>query len=295
VRGRGPKGPLLLDPEDDLFNRESFDAPQISHIQVEGVYMKVDISVTVLTKNSQKYLPEVLFALQMCDEVLVCDTGSQDQTLDIARRFPNVCLYERPFIGFGPTHNLASSLARHDWILSIDSDEIVTPALATEIQALNLTRGHVYSFPRHNEYKGKWIRWCGWHPDRQIRLYNRLDTQFTEAQVHEAVEARHLKEILLNAPLRHYSYDHIADFLHKMQSYSSLFALEHQGKKSSSLSKAIGHGFFAFFKSYILKRGFLGGQEGFEISFYNANTAFYKYLKLAEANRQLKDSSYAKR
>jgi glycosyltransferase involved in cell wall biosynthesis len=255
--------------------------------------MKLPISVTILTKNSQKYLLEVLSALQQFDEVLVCDTGSQDQTLTIARQFPNVRLYERPFIGFGLTHNLASSLARHDWILSIDSDEIVTPALAAEIQALELTRGCVYSFPRHNEYRGKWIRWCGWYPDRQVRLYNRLDTQFTEAQVHEAVDASHLKEIRLISPLRHYSYEQVSDFLHKMQSYSALFALQYQGKKSSSLRKAIAHGIYAFFKSYVLKRGFLGGQEGFEISFYNANTAFYKYLKLAEANRQLKARSQA--
>lgn len=249
--------------------------------------MKVPLSVTILTKNSQKYLQEVLSALQMFDEVLVCDTGSHDETLSIAQHSSNVTLYERPFIGFGPTHNMASHLAKHDWILSIDSDEIVTPALAQEIQALTLTRGYVYSFPRRNEYRGKWIRWCGWYPDRQVRLYHRLDTQFTNVQVHEAIDMRHLKEIQLHSFLRHYSYDHIADFLHKMQAYSSLFALQYQGRKSSSLSKAIAHGFYAFFKSYILKRGFLGGQEGFEISFYNANTAFYKYLKLAEANRQV--------
>lgn len=252
--------------------------------------MKVGISVTVLTKDSQKYLHEVLSALQDFDEVLVCDTGSKDQTLEIARQFPNVSLYERSFSGFGPTHNLASSLARHDWILSIDSDEIVTSGLSTEIQALALARGCIYSFPRHNEYRGKWIRWCGWHPDRQIRLYNRLDTRFTDVQVHEAVDRGDLKEISLISPLRHYSYDQVVDFLQKMQSYSSLFALQHQGKKSSSIGKAIAHGFFAFFKSYVLKRGFLGGQEGFEISCYNANTAFYKYLKLAEANQKLKVS-----
>lgn len=250
--------------------------------------MKIPISVTILTKNSQKYLEEVLSALQMFDEVLICDTGSEDQTLEIAKRFSNVSIVERPFSGFGPTHNIASSLAKYDWILSIDSDEIVTPALAEEIAALALTTGSVYSFPRHNEYRGKWIRWCGWHPDRQIRLYNRLDTHFTDVQVHEAVEAAHLKNVRLSAPLRHYSYATVSDFLQKMQSYSSLFALQNQGKKSSSLAKAIGHGLYTFFKCYILKRGFMGGQEGFEISLYNANTAFYKYLKLAEANRQLK-------
>ncbi len=255
--------------------------------------MKIPTSVTVLTKNSQKYLYEVLAALQSFDEIVICDTGSEDQTLDIARQFSNVSLYERPFIGFGPTHNMASNLARHDWILSIDSDEVVTSALANEIQALKLTRGCIYSFPRHNEYRRKWIRWCGWHPDRQIRLYHRQETQFTEVQVHEAIERRYLKEVCLSSPLCHYSYDQVSDFLYKMQSYSSLFAQQYQGKKSSSIGKAICHGLFAFFKSYIIKYGFLGGQEGFEISFYNATTAFYKYLKLAEANRQLQVTSSA--
>ncbi len=250
--------------------------------------MKISLSVTILTKNSQKYLEEVLSALQIFDEILVCDTGSDDQTLTIAGRFPNVVIHKRPFIGFGPTHNEASSLAKHDWILSIDSDEIVTPALSNEIQALSLERGCIYSFPRHNEYRGKWIRWCGWHPDRVIRIYNRLETSFTDAQVHEAVDARHLQEVCLESPLRHFSYANASDFLQKMQNYSTLFAMQNKGKRSSSLGKAINHGLYTFIKSYILKRGFLGGSEGFEISIYNANTAFYKYLKLAEANRELK-------
>lgn len=253
--------------------------------------MKTPISVTILAKNGQKYLELVLSALQMFDEVVICDTGSTDQTMQIAKHFPNVVIYERPFEGFGPTHNIASHLAKHDWILSIDSDEIVTPALAEEIQKLTLMRGSVYSFPRHNEYRGKWIRWCGWHPDRQIRLYNRLDTRFTEALVHEAVDAALLKNVPLSSPLRHFSYADVNDFLQKMQTYSSLFAVQNRGKKSSSLTKAIGHGLFTFFKSYILKRGFMGGEEGFEISLYNANTAFYKYLKLAEANRKLRSEN----
>lgn len=250
--------------------------------------MKKNITVTILTKNSQKYLEEVLSSLQNFDEVLICDTGSNDDTLAIAQQFSNVTFYQKPFLGFGPTHNLASSLARHDWILSVDSDEVVSQSLADEIGSLKLNRGFVYSFPRHNEYNGKWIRWCGWHPDRQVRLYNRLDTHFTDALVHEAIDIKNLKNIPLYGSLKHYSYRNVSDFLHKMQSYSTLFAEQNKGKKNSSLAKAIGHGFFAFLKSYVIKKGFMGGQEGFEISFYNANTAFYKYLKLAEANRELK-------
>lgn len=251
--------------------------------------MNFPISVTILTKNSEAYLQEVLQALHLFDEVVICDTGSQDATLEIAKKFSNVVIYERPFMGFGCTHNIATSLAKNDWILSIDSDEIVTPELAQEIAHLSLQMEQVYAFPRHNEYRGKWIKWCGWYPDYQVRLYNRLKTSFTDAQVHEAIQVEGLQVVSLKAPIRHYSYATVSDFLNKMQAYSDLFARQYQGKKSSSLTKAILHGFFAFFKSYILKRGIVGGREGFEISFYNANTAFYKYLKLAEANEKIQN------
>ncbi|MBA2368569.1 MAG: glycosyltransferase family 2 protein [Candidatus Protochlamydia sp.] len=251
--------------------------------------MNFPISVTVLTKNSQTYLKEVLSSLHTFDEVLVCDTGSSDQTIVIAEQFSNVRIHHMKFNGFGPTHNLASSLAKNDWVLSIDSDEIVTEELAKEIKELKLERGCVYSFPRRNEYRGKWIKGCGWHPDRQIRLYHRLDTHFTNVQVHESIIQDQLQHISLKAPLRHYSYDTIDDFLRKMQSYSTLFAAQNQGIKKSSFGKALSHGYFAFFKSYLLKKGIFGGREGFEISFYNGATAFYKYLKLAEANQYIKN------
>ena len=95
-----------------------------------------------------------------------------------------------------------------------------------------------------------------------------------------------MRTINLQNPIRHYSYDSHAEFLSKMQSYSDLFALQYCGKRSSSPLKAVGHGLGAFLKAYLLKKGFLGGYEGFVISVYNGNTAFYKYLKLYEANQR---------
>ena len=244
------------------------------------------ISVTILTKNSERYLSEVLEALTRFDEVLIYDNGSTDKTFEIAESFPNVTLKKGAFLGFGPTHNLASSLARNDWILSIDSDEVVTQELATELLNLQLDPQAVYSFPRHNYYNGKFIKGCGWYPDRQWRLYNRAQTRFTDAQVHEAIIFKGMRSIPLTAPLVHYSYGSHAEFLSKMQSYSDLFAKQNVGKKQSSPCKAVLHGLFAFIKSYFLKRGWLGGYEGFVISVYNGNTAFYKYLKLYEANQK---------
>lgn len=246
--------------------------------------MTLPISVTILTKNSRQYLLEVLESLIAFDEVVLFDTGSNDGTIEIAKQFPNVIVHQGRFAGFGPTHNHASSMARHDWILSIDSDEVVSSELKKEIEQLRLESGCVYAFPRHNYYNGKWIKWCGWYPDRQFRLYNRKNTRFTDVQVHEAIIVQRMQKVYLQSPLKHYSYAKVADFLNKMQSYSSLFAKQYQGQKSSSISKAVLHGLFAFFKSYFLKGGILGKREGFEISVYNANTAFYKYLKLLEAN-----------
>lgn len=249
--------------------------------------MQYPISVTILTKNSEKYLSEVLSALKSFDEVIIFDTGSQDSTLTIAKQFSNVVIFERLFEGFGPTHNVASELAKNHWILSIDSDEIVTVELINEVASLHLKDEEVYAFPRHNEYRGQWIKGCGWYPDYQIRLYNKFKTRFSNAQVHESIIIDQLKVIFLKSPIRHYSYSCVSEFLSKMQTYSDLFALQYQGKRSSSLFKAISHGIFAFIKSYLLKLGLLDGRAGFEISLYNANTAFYKYLKLVEANEKL--------
>ncbi len=244
------------------------------------------ISVTILTKNSQKYLREVLESLHSFDEVLIYDNGSHDDTLETAKTYSNVRIVEGAFEGFGPTHNKASSLAKNNWILSIDSDEVVAKEMAKEIEVTTLQDQAVYSFPRHNYFNGKWIKWCGWYPDRQYRLYNRKKTRFSDAQVHEAIMVEGMDHIPLKSALIHYSYDSITDFLTKMQSYSTLFAEQNKNKKSSSPFKAFLHGIFAFIKSYVIKRGFMGGYEGLVISAYNGHTAFYKYLKLYEANKK---------
>lgn len=249
------------------------------------------ISVTVLAKNSQQYLGRVLQALIPFGEVVLYDTGSTDQTLELAKAFSNVRIISAPFIGFGPTHNQASTAAQCDWILSVDSDEIVTPEMVQAIDRLSLDPQTVYSFPRHNYFNGRFIKGCGWYPDRQIRLYHRKNTRFSEALVHESIISDKMRIVALDAPIIHYSYNSIGDFLSKMQAYSTLFAQQNCGKKSSSLFKAISHGIFAFFKSYCLKKGMLDGYEGFVISLYNGHTAYYKYLKLKEANQMQKNSA----
>lgn len=237
------------------------------------------ITVTILTKNSQKYLEQVLTALSQFDEVLIGDTGSTDNTLEIASKFKNVKIEQLPFLGFGKTHNDLVLMAKNDWIFSVDSDEVATKQLVDEILDLQLNEGVVYSVPRKNYYRGVWIKTCGWYPDRVVRLYNRKRTHFSSHQVHEAVLSDGLKKQELYYPLIHYPYEKVSDFLSKMQFYSDLYARQNAGKKSSYFT-AITHAVYTFFKCYFLKRGFTQGGVGFEISMYNAITAFYKYLKL---------------
>ena len=243
------------------------------------------ITVTILTKNAEETLPSVLESVSRFDEVIVLDTGSSDQTLEIAKLFPNVKTYKHSFTGFGALHNLSARYSTNDWILSLDSDEVLTKELEDEILSLKLDTRHVYSFPFDNYFNGKKIKWCGWYPDRHVRLYNNKITSFSDDKVHEKVLTNHLKVISLRSSVKHYSYRSISDFLHKMELYSSLYVEQNQNIKKSSLSKAIFHSLFAFIKSYIIKRGFLGGKEGYIISLYNAHTTFYKYLKLAYASR----------
>jgi len=244
------------------------------------------ISAVILTKNSQRTLKPLLEALKSIDVVLF-DTGSTDNTLDIAKTFSNVQVFSRKIenIGFGPLKNEAAALAKHDWILSIDSDELPSEGLISFLLKEKLHTKCVYSFPFHNYYKKKRIYGCGWNPESHIRLYNQKVTKFSDDLVHEKILINSCKVVKLPYPLLHFSYLCIGDFIDKLQRYSTLFAQQNHEKKSSSFTKAFFHGFFAFFKSYFLKRGIFDGKEGIIISWYNGSVAFIKYLKLHEKNK----------
>lgn len=240
------------------------------------------ITVAILTKNSRETLEKTLDSIQDFPEIILLDTGSTDSTVKIAEGYPNCKIFHSPFTTFGKLRNLAASYATNDWILVLDSDEVLSKELSDEIKALTLQDPYVYSLPFINFYHGKKIKGCGWYPEAHVRLYNKRFAHFDDALVHEGLVLKDLETISLKHPIYHTSYRSIDDFLRKMQLYSSLFAKQNRDKKSSSLTKAIFHGVGAFLKSYLLKRGIFDGKEGFIISFYNGEVAYYKYLKLAE-------------
>lgn len=245
------------------------------------------ISITIIVKDGEKYIEECLQSLASFDDVLLLDTGSTDQTMEIARRFQNVRIEEHEFIGFGPTKNLAARLAKHDWILSVDSDEVVTPELSSEIHSLSLDDKQVYRFPRHSYYRGKFIKGCGWYPDKILRLYNRKRTNLSDNQVHESVMVKGGMGITdLNGALKHYPYDSAGSLVAKLQFYSTLFAEQNRGKLKSSPWKAVSRGLAAFFKGYVIRKGFLDGYAGFHIAVCQGLASYLKYLKLYEANQK---------
>lgn len=248
--------------------------------------MANDISVTILAKNSAATLRECLQAVDAFEEVILLDTGSTDQTMEIARSFANVVVHSHPFTGFGPMKNLAIDKASYDWILSVDSDEILSPELVEEILQLQLDPGSIYSIERDNYYNRRLIRCCGWAGDQVVRLFNRRSTRFNDNLVHEFLLPKpQLQTTLLKGRLRHYTFDNASELIDKMQHYSTLWAREHASMKPSSPIKALTRGLFVFFKSYILQKGILNGYEGLLISVSNANGAFYKYIKLYEAQK----------
>lgn len=243
------------------------------------------LSIIILTKNSEKSLERALESTISFPEVVLLDSESTDSTKSIASKYSNVRFHLRPFCGFGPMRRLADTLSTYDWIFALDSDEVLSPLLIQTLHSISLNPKNVYRFPRQNFYNDKWIRWCGWYPDKQIRLYNKKMTSFSKALVHEKVETQHMHIIDVKSPIFHYSYHRMEDFLVKMQLYSNLFSDQYTGKKKASMIRALGHSSYAFIKSYFLQSGFLGGREGLLISLYNSHTTFYKYLKLWEKNK----------
>lgn len=248
----------------------------------------MNISVVVLTKNNENTIEKTLKSLTQFDDVVVYDNGSIDKTLEIVNRFHNVNLVQGEFKGFGWTKNHAASFAKNDWILIIDSDEVVDTQLLEVLKTKTLDEKTVYKLNFKAFYKDIQVKFCGWNNQKIKRLYNKTQTGYNSNDVHEDIMTEGFKIELLEGNVEHYSYHTISQFVQKADYYSTLFAKNNVGKKSSSPTKAFFNGMYSFFRTYILKRGFLDGYVGLVIAFSHMVTNFYKYIKLYEANKELK-------
>ncbi len=232
---------------------------------------------------------ECLAALSEFGEIVLLDNASTDETLKIAQEFNKnygrLRIEKSEFIGFGALKNLAISYAKNEWILSIDSDEVLERAARDEIKSLQLRPENVVALPRKNLYRGEWIKACGWHPDFVWRLFNKKFTRFNENIVHESVILPpNSQKIHLKNAIKHHAYKDIAQLIDKMQRYSGLWAQQNAHKGSNPLKACINGG-WSFVRSFLLKRGVLYGYKGFIISVCNALGVFFKYMKLYEMRK----------
>jgi glycosyltransferase involved in cell wall biosynthesis len=241
------------------------------------------LTVTVITKNEAFNLLPALHSVSWADEIVVVDSGSTDETAAIARQFtPRVI--ERSFRGYGEQKNYAASVARNDWILSLDADERLSPPLVREIRDLleqePPARG--YRIPRVTFHLGRWIRTTDWYPDFQLRLYDRRAGRWSERLVHESVQLEG-RPGQLRGELLHYPYRTLAAHLETIDRYTTLAAeqMHRDGARPGVVSMAV-HPPLAFLRNYILRRGLLDGAVGLKISALNA---YYVYLKFAKARR----------
>ncbi len=238
------------------------------------------ISATLVTLNEEMNLPRALESLRCCDEVVVVDSGSTDRTVDLAQKL-GARVVESEWLGYAAQKNFAAEQAAHDWILSLDADEALSEALEAEIWEIKREgpQADGYTIPRMAQYMGRWILHSGWYPDRKIRLYDRRHGRWIGEYVHESVKVDgrlgHLTSNLL-----HFTCSSLSQHLKTMDRYTTLAAQEMvaQGRRAP-LWRILLDPPWAFWKSYVLQRGFLDGFEGLVIAYMAAMYVFVKYTK----------------
>lgn len=246
----------------------------------------MQISAVIIVKNGAKTIANTLDSLKEFNDVVVYDNGSTDGTQEITKKYDNVNLIEGDFLGFGPTKNKAVSYAKHDWILILDSDEVIDETLLQTLKSKKLNKNCVYLLNFQAYYKDIRIKHCGWSNQKK-RIYHRHVTRLNDNLLHENIIDKGLMLVELQGNVKHYSYSSISDFIIKSDRYSTIFANENVGKKSSSPFKAFANATSTFIKIYILKKGFLDGYAGLVVSVSQATSNFYKYIKLYEKNKEL--------
>jgi glycosyltransferase involved in cell wall biosynthesis len=240
------------------------------------------LSVVVITRDAGRVLRPCLESARFADEVVVLDSGSRDDTLAIAREFTPHVHVDTDWQGFGRQKNRAVDLAGGDWILILDADERVGEALREEMRRVlaDPAAPPVWEMPRHSSYCGRPIRHSGWRPDYVARLFRRGAARVSENRVHERLlfEGRPGR---FRAPLLHDTHRSLEEVLDKINRYSSLGAEDYAARgRRGGLGRAIGHGLWAFLRTYCLRAGFLDGREGFILAVSTAEASYYRYLKL---------------
>lgn len=237
------------------------------------------IHPVLITRDAGATIERTLESLRGFPEVIVYDNGSSDDTLAICARFGNVRVHTGEFLGFGPTKGRAVSLASGDWILSIDADEYLGRSLLASLEALDLGDPKIaYRVERHNLFMGRHIRHSGWGNDWLVRLFNRTECHFDDAVVHEKVVVPPgVRLARVDGALWHQAASDIDQFLTKISRYSELEI--RRSPRTHHPAVILLHAIWAFFRSFVLRAGFLDGWRGLVIAYCFGIGCFFKHMK----------------
>ena len=242
------------------------------------------ISATIITLNEEKNISRCVNSIKsFCDEIIILDSYSTDSTKSICDDLP-VKFFERKFTGYIDQKNHAASLATNDLIFNIDADEEVSTELQEEILNLKNNSNQIIAAEvnRQTQYVNHWVKYCGWFPDRLIRLYDRRHCSWEGELIHEKIiPPKNSTPLKLNSLMRHYSYSSIQDHLNQTKKFTTISAKQYlkQGRKTSFFHITL-RPLFQFFRDYILKLGILDGKYGVVICLINSYSVYLKYSKL---------------
>jgi glycosyltransferase involved in cell wall biosynthesis len=247
--------------------------------------MQAKFSVVLITKNAAQHLSKCLESCQFADEIVVIDSGSEDETVAIANSYGAKTIYQK-WLGFGPQKQFAIEQASHDWVLCLDADEWLSVKLSTNIKnILTYPQCLAYRFPRSNRFMGKFLRHGEGYPDLSLRLFDRRYAKWSNDSVHEKVITSSTVGTL-QGDLMHESGEDIALYLSKQNRYTTLQALTlHTRGKKAGTAKLVFSPILRFFKFYIFKQGFRDGLPGFVHITIGCMNSFIKYAKLRELTR----------
>jgi len=245
------------------------------------------VSVTVITLNESANITGALESVAWADEIVVVDAHSTDDTVARARRFTDRVIV-REWTGYVAQKNHAASVASHDWILSLDADERVTPELAAELRAVLAGDPPCagYRVPRLTSYLGRWWRTTDWYPDPQLRLYDRRHARWEGRYVHESVRVDGPIGRLRH-DLHHLAYRDVSQHLQTIDRYTTLAARQmHEDGVRAGMLDLVTRPPAAFLRNYVLKRGLTDGAAGLIVSGLNAYYVWLKYVKLWERQQE---------
>lgn len=241
---------------------------------------KIPISVVVIVKNEEKRLGACLESVRWADDIVIVDDMSTDKTVEIARRYTDR-VFQRKMDNEGVHRNYAYSLAKNEWVLSLDADEVITSELKEEIgRIVKDDREHVvFAVPLRN-YIGKyWVRWGGWYPAYKDRLFRKGRFRYEEADVHPRViyEGRCGR---LKGDIIHYSYEDFSEFISSLNGQTTKEARKWRATgRRMSFAKALWRAFDRFYRGYYSKGGRRDGVIGLMVA---VNSGFYQILSYAK-------------